>query len=104
MDEDKLWEDIIPDKDRIKLAEEEVQALGDRKAKLKAAQGGNQASSEEEAEDGDDENDSEGKENKEHVLWRTLNMTQTRNFLKACKRLVNDKYFLQENTKNRLKL
>ena len=43
MDEDKLWEDIIPDKDRIKLAEEEVQALGDRKAKLKAAQGGNQA-------------------------------------------------------------
>ena len=96
MDEDKLWEDIIPDKDRIKLAEEEVQALGDRKAKLKAAQGGNQASSEEEAEDGDDENDSEGKENKEHVLWRTLNMTQTQKFLKACKRSVNNKYILHE--------
>ena len=85
MDEDKLWDDIIPEKDRIKLAEEEVQALGDRKAKLKAVQG-NQASSEEDADEGEDENDSEGKENKEHVLWRTLNMTQTRNFLKACKR------------------
>ena len=35
LDEDKLWDDIIPADQRIKMAEHEAQELGDRRAKLK---------------------------------------------------------------------
>ena len=89
VDEDKLWDDIIPEHERIKQAEEDVAALGDRRAKLKTLQAGNNGSSGDDGEEEDEQDvDSEGKENKEVILWRNLTMAQTRAFLKSTKRFL----------------
>ena len=36
LDEDRLWDDIIPSDQRIKVAEAEAQELGERRAKVKS--------------------------------------------------------------------
>ena len=50
LDEDKLWDDIIPSDQRIKLVEEESVQLGERKAKVKSLK---DISSEDDKEDDD---------------------------------------------------
>ena len=92
MDEDKLWDDIIPEHERIKQAEDDVAALGDRRAKLKSLQDRNKEQGTSEDDDSEDKDefkmdeDSEEKENREIVKWRGLGLRKTKEFLKSTKR------------------
>ena len=83
MDEDKLWDDIIPEDARVQAAEENKAELGVRRSKLKTFKQDHGSSDEDDAED---DNDSESKENKDAPKWRNCSLNQTRAFLKSIKK------------------
>ncbi|CAG5091357.1 Oidioi.mRNA.OKI2018_I69.PAR.g12999.t1.cds [Oikopleura dioica] len=99
-DEDKLWDDIIPEHERIRQAEEEIAALGERRAKYKSknTNDDNEDFEADDASEGSNESNS-----KSHRLpnWRELNLTHTKAFLKSIKKWGYEKKekVMEENPK-----
>jgi len=83
-DEDKLWDDIIPEHERIRQAEEEIAALGERRAKFKN-KNANDDNEDFEADDAsEDSNESHSKTRQPN--WRELSLIHTKQFLKSIKK------------------